>query len=305
MLLTLVDRNGNVSSLDVPPAQYRSPRISPDGEHVAVEIVDAAGQSHVWIYDLAGDSAIRRLTQTGNNARPIWTPDGDRVSFASERDGGWGIFERPADGSTLAERLTMAEDGRQHFPDSWSPDGQTLAYTEAPIDSIAEWDLWTYSRADGDSELTAGGAGNQFSGVFSPDGQWLAYGINDVGIQVQPFPPTGVVHQITNELEQAPVWTSGGDELIFRSSAATGGPLSIKVLDVNTAGGITFGNLRTLPIQGAQMSPGYRDFDVSPDGERLIMIYPADVAARPTAATARIDVVLNWHEELQTRVPVP
>jgi serine/threonine-protein kinase len=305
-VLALVDRNGNVTPLDVPRAQYRSPRVSPDGKRVAVEVVDAARGGQIWIYDLAGDSAIRRLTQTGNNTRPIWTPDSSSVTFGSERDGGWGIYAQPADGSRLAERLTTAEAGRRHLPDSWSPDGQTLAYTDAALDN-AEWDAWLFSRASGDAELLAGGEANQFLSAFSPDGRWIAYTNQAApfGIQVQPFPPTGVIHQITETNEAAPVWTAAGNELFFRLAANTGLPSQIRGLEISTTQGITFRNPQTLPIQGALMALGYRDFDVTPDGEHFVMIYPADAATRQGAPALRIDVVLNWQQEVISRVPVP
>jgi Tol biopolymer transport system component len=303
-VLALVDRSGNVAALDVPPAQYRSPRVSPDGKRLAVEVT-ASGQGHIWIYDLAGGSAIRRLTQTGNNTRPIWTPDSQNVTFGSERDGSWGLYEQPADGSRLAERLTTAEN-RRHFPDSWSPDGQTLAYTDAGPEN-ADWDAWLFSRASGDTELLAGGDVNQFLAAFSPDGRWIAYTnqFPPFGIQVQPFPPTGVIHQITETNEAAPVWTAAGDELFFRLAVNTGLPSQIMGLEIATAEGITFRNPRTLPIQGALMALGYRDFDVMPDGEHFVMIYPAGTADRQRAPAARIDVVLNWQQEVLARVPIP
>jgi Tol biopolymer transport system component len=305
-VLALVERNGDVAALDVPPARYQSPRVSPDGTRLAVEVIDASEQGNIWIYDLAGGSAIRRLTQTGNNTRPIWTPDSLSVTFGSERDGGWGIYEQPADGSRLAERLTTAAEGRRHWPDSWSPDGRTLAYTDADSGN-AQWDVWILARESGDTELLAGGDANQFSAVFSPDGRWLAYTstTSGVGIQVQPFPPTGVVQQIVQTGEAAPVWTAAGNELFFRRAANTGEPLQIMGLEIATGGGITFRNPRTLPIQGAVMTLGYRDFDITPDGERFAMIYPAEAATRATPLPPHIDVVLNWHQEVRARVPIP
>jgi hypothetical protein len=53
------------------------------------------------------------------------------------------------------------------------------------------------------------------------------------------------------------------------------------------------------------MTLGYRDFDITPDGERFVMIYPAELADREALPRARIDVVLNWQQELISRVPVP
>jgi serine/threonine-protein kinase len=305
-VLALVDRSGNVARLDVPLAQYQSPRISPDGKRLAVEVIDASGQGQIWIYDMAGDSAMRRLTQTGNNTRPTWTPDNSSVTFGSERDGAWGIYEQPADGSRLAERLTTAAEGRRHYPDSWSPDGQTLAYTDADL-SAGNWDVWIFSRPNGNAELFAGGEANQVLAAFSPDGRWIAYtnAAAPVGIQVQPFPATGVVHQITETNEAAPVWSAAGDEMFFRRAANTGEPSQIRGLEIGTAGGITFRNPRTLPIEGALMALGYRDFDIAPDGERFVMIYPAEMVDDQAAPAPRIDVVLNWQQEVVSRVPVP
>jgi len=51
--------------------------------------------------------------------------------------------------------------------------------------------------------------------------------------------------------------------------------------------------------------PGYRDYDISPDGERLLMVFPADRSDSGEPARLQINVILNWFEELKQRVPVP
>jgi hypothetical protein len=157
---------------------------------------------------------------------------------------------------------------------------------------------------------------NHFGAVFSPDGRWVAYtGVDDaagtglVGVRVQPFPPTGVVRQVTQDGEVWPVWSASGDELFFRLRRDIPMPAQLMGLDVSTEGAFTFRNPRQVPIQGALMFANYRDFDLMPDGERFVMIVPS---ARTAASAdepdgpprARIDVVLNWVEELKARVPV-
>ena len=72
------------------------------------------GGSNIWIYDVSGRTQIRQLTQGGRNERPIWTPDGERVTFGSDRDGTMSIYLQPADGGGDAERLTTAEEGIEH-----------------------------------------------------------------------------------------------------------------------------------------------------------------------------------------------
>ena len=305
-VLALVDRSGVVAPLDVPPGQYRSPRFSPDGRQLAVEII-SGGQSDVWIYDVSGTSNIRRLTQAGNNTRPAWTPDGRLVTFGSDRDGRWGLYDQPADGSTVAERLTVADEGRSQYPESWSPDGQTLAFAE--VGGPAFWDIRTLSRASGASELFAGGPGNQFGAAFSPDGRWLAYtDQRDFGVRVQPFPATQVVHEITRDGEAWPVWAAAGGELFFRRRLDQGGTTQLMGMEVTTVGGFTFRNLRTWPVEDALMFINYRDYDLAPDGQRFVVVVPADRTSETGLSgpvRPRIDVVLNWQEELLERVPIP
>ncbi len=147
--LGLVDRNGEVERLNVPLGRYVAPRLSPDGSQLAVQTIEGGIVSHrgdIWVYEMSGNTQIRQLTQGGANIRPIWTqPDGDRVTFASVRDGAQGIFWQPADGSGGAERLTTADDGVEQWPGSWSPDGRTLAFAAGRPGTSVDRDLWILS----------------------------------------------------------------------------------------------------------------------------------------------------------------
>ena len=171
--LALVGRNGEVEPLNVPLAPYLAPRLSPDGGKLVVQTEEDNG--HVlWLYDLAGDTQIQQLTFDGDNRRPIWTPDSQRITFSSDREGTMSFYWMPADGSGALERLTTAEEGTFHWPGSWAPDGETLMVN---VQLATDWDIWTLS-ADGreTQSLYDTPDTTYLSAELSPDGQWLAYG---------------------------------------------------------------------------------------------------------------------------------
>ncbi len=294
-VLALADRRGVVSALDVPPAHYRSPRVSPDGENVAVETRENDGGT-IWVYELSGDTAIRRLTHEGNRTRPIWTPKGERVTFASEREEATGIYWIRADGSGVAEPLMT---GKNAWPESWSPDGRTLSFSTAEEGR----DVWTFSlEGESSPEVFAGGPGAQIGSSFSPDGKWLAYASGPPGqheLFVEPFPKTGARQQVSRGTAFGPVWAPDGRALFYRLS----GPLNtLKAVDINVEPAFSFSNERVLPLEGFLVFGSYRDYDITPDGERFVVIMPADSAESGEPVRPRIHIVLNWFEELKERV---
>jgi serine/threonine-protein kinase len=320
LTLALVDRNGQVKRLNVPSKEYLSPRISPDGRRVAVQTTGADG-SQIWTYDLSGETAIQRLTLESNNYRPIWTPDGERITFASDRDGTTSIYWQAADGSGLPERLTTAEEGTYHWPDSWSPDGNTLVFrmesnaAGAPNNIANEMDIWTVpfdGGVPGEPEVfSARTFPFQESGAaFSPDGRWLAYAggdatMLDFEIYVEPFPPTGERRLVSRAQGIMPLWSRDGQELFYRTVNQTGDtPQTLRKINVSTKPAFTFTTEETVQI-GEFMSFGYyRSFDVTPDGERFLVVLPPQ-ATDSDAPQPQINVVVNWFEELKERVPVP
>src|SRR5262249_25586286 len=122
--LALVDRTGkgDIKPLNLPRGVYFYPRISPDGKRIAFG-TSTDKEAIIWIYDLSGTSSMRRLTFGGANRFPVWSRDGRYVAFQSDREGDLGIFWQLADGTGAVERLTTAEKGVSHIPDSWSFDG--------------------------------------------------------------------------------------------------------------------------------------------------------------------------------------
>jgi serine/threonine-protein kinase len=302
-----------VTTLVLDPGLYSSPRVSPDGTRLVVQTSPAgppiiAPAATLWVYDLNGKTAIRRLTQQGKNFHPIWTPDSKRITFASDRDGPMSIYWQSADGSGTPERLTTAEKGTQHFPDSWSPDGRTLVYQV--FSSTEKIDLWTMSldSRNKPTPLTRG-TGRNHGAVFSPNGRWLAYGSREGSqleqIYVEPIPRgPGVKYQITRSEGAFPVWSRDGRSLFYRREARGTDSTGTHLVQVEIAEGSTFAwhTERELPIKGFLLFGGQRDYDVMPDGKRFVMVFPARDEAGETQRP-RINVVVNWLEELKARVP--
>jgi Tol biopolymer transport system component len=268
---------------------------------------DDGKESSVWIYELSGATAPRRLTLpgTGANRFPIWSRpsspgDGERIAFQSDREGDYGIWWQHADGSGAAERLTKPDKGVSHIPDSWSPDGRMFSFTEDKSEASG---VWTYSLRDKKATLFAE-APKTYLGksVFSPDGRWLAYqdaSGADSQIYVQPFPPTATKYQVPRDGDSHhPVWSPDGKEMFFIA-----GPGSFDVVSVNTQPSLTFGSPVRVPRMGFTGGPPsvVRNYDILPDGKHFIGTVPPGLAQ--AATTPQIQVVLNWFEDVKQRAP--
>ena len=305
--LALVGRNGVVEPLTVPPAPYLSPRLSPDGGKLVVQTAEYDGNV-LWLYDLAGDTQIQQLTFEGDNQRPVWTPDSQRLTFSSDRDGTMSLYEMPADGSGAAERLTTADEGTSHWPGSWAAGGQTLLFNVQRA-LATDWDIWSLSAEGRETHSLIDTPDTLYWGAeLSPNGQWLAYGAGsnaaEMDIYVESFPPTGSKRRISQNGGYWPLWSPDGNRLFYRPISTSAG-ITLRSVDVVTAPDFGFRNEQTLPIDGFSVVALHRDYDITPDGERLIMVFPADQTEPGDASPSHINVVLNWFEELTARVPVP
>jgi len=292
--------SGNGVPLKLPPQVYTYPRVSRDGKHVAVGTDDGM-TAQIWVYDLAGTSAIRQLTFDGKNRFPIWSPDGTRIAFQSDRDGDAAIFAQRADGTGKAERLTRPERDISHVPEVWSGDDLVFAVVKG-----RNYTLAALSTREG--KVRSLGDVRSFSppaATMSPDGKWLAYMAQSEGdlprIIVRPYPSLDGQYSITNNAIQ-PLWSADGKELYFSPRG------QLAYSSITTQPSFSF----TPPVTARRgfrvRGPAYeREFDAMPTGRRLIGVTsPADasgVLQDPAVVNARLDVVLNWFEELKARVP--
>jgi len=292
--LLWVDRKGAAEPLPAPPRAYLLPRLSPDGQRLAVGI--AAANRALWLYDLARGT-LSRLTASAATIVPFpaWTPDDRYVTAESALSGQLNIYWMRADGSGAAERLTTSE----HFqlPGSWSPDGRVLAFSD--LDPTTGWDIWLMNlESDRRPRPFLQTPSNEGGPMLSPDGHWLAYVSDEAGRQevyVQPFPGPGGKVQISTEGGTEPVWARNGRELFYRNGD------KMMAASIGTQPTLAAAKPQVL-FEGhyeTAVYPFLQNYDVSPDGQRFLMIKGSEQEAPPT----QVNVVLNWSEELRRLVP--
>jgi len=290
--LVWVDRKGAVRPLPAPPRAYASPRLSPDGQRLAVGIQDT--NPGLWLYEL-GRGTLTRLAATALVPFPTWMPDGKQVTFAAALNGPYNLYRMPSDGSGGAERLTTSEN--MQFPGSWSPDGQVLLYSEA--DSKTGWHIWMLKlEGDRKPQPFLQSSSNEGGAKVSPDGHWLAYQSDESGrgeVYVRPFPGPGGKSQISTDGGTEPMWSRNGRELFYRSGdkmmAAT-----IETKPVFAAA------KPKLLFEGHYLAGTYvlmQNYDVSSDGQRFLMVKASEQETAPT----QLNLILNWSDELRKRVP--
>jgi Tol biopolymer transport system component len=287
-----VSRNGTEQPLAAPAHAYEFPLSSPDGRRVGVTILEQ--ESQVWLYDLSRETLTRLTFEGSVNQYSIWTQDGKRIAFVSNKEGQLNLFWQLANGSGGLERLTTSE--YLHNPMSWSPDGQLLAFTE--VNPTTGRDIWVLRLGDRKAQPFLRTPFDEGAPRFSPDGRWLVYVSNESGryeIYVQPYPGPGGKWQISTEGGTEPVWNPNGRELFYRSGD------KMMAVDIATQPGFAAGTPRMLFEGQYQPSPVmFANYDVSRDGQRFLMLKPSEQAQ---AAPTQINVVLNWFEELKRRVP--
>ena len=301
MDIVLTDGTPAVERLKIPAGRYATPRASPDGKQIAF-VSDDGSEAAIWTYNLAGTSAIQRLTLGGRNRFPIWTSDSKRLAFQSDRDGDLAIFWQPADGVGTPERLTKPAPGEAHVPESWFPSGGMLLFSVTKGSDISLALLSLRDRVVtpfGDvHSSTLPGA------VFSPDGKWVAYATTEQGrtsVYVQPFPATGAKYPLVptgSDLPHHVRWSPNGRELVYNPR-----PTGNEVVEIMTEPRFAFGKPVPVPrlIQGGP--PGTpTPYDVMPDGRQVGFITAGSTQFSGGSAN-QVQVVLNWHEELKRLAP--
>jgi serine/threonine-protein kinase len=291
--LVWLDREGNEDALALEPGSYRYPRVSPDGTRLALDV--GGTNRDVWIWDLRRSSLTRLTNGPTEDMLPLWTLDGRRVFFSSDRTGNFDIYSQPADGSTEAK----VELARPEFdaPNSFSPDGTQLIVFEEFRDlgvlDLAQSNLRPLLHRESSDRL----------GEISPDGNWIAYESDESGEQIEifvrPFPDvSGAREKVSIDGGRYPRWgLPGSGELYYVDLDGAMMAATVDLAPSLRVGSVTKLFDWLMPESGISGRP----YDISPIDGRFIMAKPA---AQSTGDTVQISVVLNWFNELTERVPL-
>jgi dipeptidyl aminopeptidase/acylaminoacyl peptidase len=282
------DRDGKGLGLVGEAGDYEDPRLSPDASRVAANRIDpATGSSNIWIFDVDRNSATRFTFSQSITHYPVWSPDGKRIAFDTNRNGPSDIFMKSTRGS-VEERQILASDFPKS-PTDWSPDGRSLIYER--LDPKTKSDLWRLSMTESrPPEPIVRSDSNETDGRVSPDGKWLAYASDESGtweVYVSAFPGPGGRWQVSNGGGVQPVWSRKGGEIFYLAGDR-------KLMAAPYTSGATFevGAPRAL-FQTRARYTGNVAYDVAPDGRFLVNTLVGAGAAPP------ITVVLNWDSGLK------
>jgi len=296
--LASVDVAGKAQPIGVPGPGHDQPRVSRDGRWVAYQTEYSEG-TDITVFEIGSKTAPVRLTFGGRSRSPVWSHDGRRVIFQSDRDGDRGLFWQLSDGTTAAERLTMPGKDESHIPDSVSSDGNWLTFTVSKGEVSEVWRLSLKTRKA--EPLIAAPKARVAQSVLSPDGLWIAYQssvMSGTDIFVEPFPPTGARYQVPSAVDNHhPIWAPDSKALYY-----VPGPRLFGRLPFITAPRVNFGALEQLALNRTARTGGpnsLRRLDIMPDGSHFVGIWPEDLANESPDFERRIVVVENWSEELK------
>jgi eukaryotic-like serine/threonine-protein kinase len=297
-----MDRSGATGLLGRPTEAWANPQFAPDGRSLALEI--GSDRPDVWIYDLERETFSRLTSHAEVDQKPIWSPDGRRIAFASQRAETLrsNLYWQRADGTEEAQRLTSGPNNQ--IPGSWHRTGMWLAFSEVVT---GRSDLMLLPMEGDSSQLRPGmptpltrTSFNEIEPMFSPDGRWLAYASDESGryeVYVRPFPSAPGRETISSGGGSFPTWSRTRPELFYRSADG-----HIMVSTYAADGGI-FRAEKPRPVADTLVvqQGGARRYDLHPDGNRFAI---ASVLEEGSTDQHQVVLVFNFFEHLRRIAPV-
>jgi Tol biopolymer transport system component len=301
--LMWADRSGKISEpLGAIPSSVL--RLSPDGRRVAFADGVSLGTTgaNVWIHDLDDGKRMRLTSDASISHFPIWSPDGSRVLFDSNRGreaSSHALYEKLANGATPEQLVLEPPTGFSLSAQDWSRDGRLIVFLRGKAGG-STYDLW-FLPLSGDRKpvpyLTT--PFDEENAALSPNGRWLAYSTNESGpfqVVVRSFPdPSREKRQISVEGGTCPRWRADGREIYYLEPSGR-----VVAVQISTEPGLSIGGSSPLfktgfPFSAATLTEtpygSSYPYDVAPDGQKFLI--SGGLITRPLV------VVMNWVEGLK------
>jgi hypothetical protein len=282
-----VDRRGQpINSLDAAAGLYQH-WLSPDEKRFIADRFDPqADTMDLLLYDVSGGNARRFTFDRADDFSPVWSPDGSRIVWASDRNTTLDLHQKAA--SLAGEETLLLKSNNINVPTDWSRDGRFIIYWQD--DPKTKYDVWALP-ASGSGEakpfpLVRTGA-SELAGALSPDGRWLTYAWDESGqfeIYVQSFPSGGGKRQVSNGEGNNPRWRQDGRELFHY--AADG---KLMAAPVRSGESFEAGAPGALFEFRAGTFQTFAPYAVTADGQRFLIN-----AVVETEPNAPLTVVVNW-----------
>jgi len=270
--------------------------LSPDGRQLAVT-QGIAGETQIWIKQLATGTFSRLSFDVVNADRPAWTPDGRQVAFLATRDGRRTAWIRRADGTGSAQPAVPGNTRLDEIV--FDPSGRyTVLRTEGTADGTRHL-LLVENGKDTVPRTLIESPYDHYAPTLSPDGKWLAYASQESGgpeVYVRPFPNVGDArYAISTGGGQEPLWRRDGKELFYRTARG-----DLYAVPVTPGPVFVHGSPTRLFTKGSLAPDSYhRAYDVSPEGTRFLMINSGGSDA------PNLQIIFNWRAELEKLEQAP
>jgi len=240
---TWLDRQGRTLGTVGPPGILGSIDLSPDDRRVLAEIVDMARDtSALFVLDAATGMTMRVTFGAGNQTSGLYSPDGRQIAFSWDAQGPFDLFRQEV--GAAGEPTPLLVSGVWKYPESWSPDGRFLSFTQSEPGQPR--DIWILPMTGGAKPFPIAQTPAEESGsAFSPDGRFLAYVSDESGrpeVLVRTFPASTTKWQVSTGGGASPVWRGDGKELFYLTPDST----LVAVPIAATAGALEPGTARPL-----------------------------------------------------------
>jgi Tol biopolymer transport system component len=295
-VLQWLDRSGKRLGIVGEAADYSNPALSPDDRKLAIAIRDPQTKTRdIWIIDLLRGTKTRLTFDPADDMAAVWSPDGTRIAFTSNRLGQRDIYQKPPDGSG-PDDLLLGGKGEDKFVDDWSADGKYLVY-DHHIYHPAGFHINVLPLAGDRKPVPL--VNTEFlshQGQLSPNGRWLAYRSAESGrleVYVQGFTPNSAQPrgkwQISTAGGELPRWRRDGKEL-FYYYGSTFFAVDVKTDGASFEAGIPRPLFDAAAVAAtATITGGSAPFVVTRDGQRFLVLAPAE-----REVSAPLEVVVNW-----------